>query len=100
MAKSKSDPKVTAEQARADIAAARARLSGDVRELIDEVHPKRIVQRQVEDAKSAARTELETARSQIKDEHGWRWDRVALVGGALAGLAVLITVIKLLTRKR
>lgn len=91
---------VSAEQARADFAAARARLSGDVRELIDEVHPKRVVQRQVQDAKTVARTELEAARSQIKDENGWRWDRVALIGGAAAGLATLAVVVSLLTRKR
>lgn len=98
--KSKSTPKVTAEQARADIAAARARLSGDLRELVDEVHPKRIMQRQVAEAKTVARTELGAATSQIKDETGWRWDRVALVGGALGGLVTLVLVVRRLTRKR
>ncbi|WP_197430246.1 DUF3618 domain-containing protein [Auraticoccus cholistanensis] len=99
-AKRKKQPKVTAEQARADIAAARARLSGDVREVVDEVHPRRIVQRQVEDAKSAARVELEAAKSQIKDADGWRWDRIALIGGAVGGLVAFVLVIRRLTRKR
>ncbi len=99
-AKKKNEPKLTAEQARADIAASRARLAGGVRELVDEVHPKRVVQRQVEDAKGLAREELDAVTAQIKDENGWRWDRIALVGGAVAGLLTLVLVLRRLTRKR
>ena len=86
----------------ADIAAARARLSGGVEELIDQVHPKRIKERQVENVKTFAQGELNRAKAEFKDSRdGWRTDRLLLVGGSVAGIAAfLVTVRALVSRAR
>ncbi|RCK69089.1 DUF3618 domain-containing protein [Desertihabitans brevis] len=99
MAKEK-QPRITIDEARAQVAAARARVAEDVRELVDDVHPKRVVQRSVDEAKAQARAELDQAASHVKDEHGWRWDRIALIGGAVAGVVTFVLVLRRLTRRR
>ncbi|WP_028707396.1 DUF3618 domain-containing protein [Propionicicella superfundia] len=105
-------PPKTKEQLQADVAAIRARLSGNVESLIGQVHPKSIANRAVNDARdlldaeaTSARRKLDEAVSTVrgfvgpkvddaadfvKDEHGWRTDRLMLLGGVLAGLVTLV----------
>lgn len=84
----------------ADIAAARARLSGGVEELIDQVHPNRIKERQIENAKAFAQTEFNRAKAEIKDdETGWRTDRLLIIGGSVAGLMAFLLTVRALVRR-
>ncbi|GAA1393658.1 DUF3618 domain-containing protein [Luteococcus peritonei] len=83
----KADPR-SAEQIRADIAAARARMSANVEGLVTEVHPKAVKQRSVDEAKAFMMAEVDHAKSQVKDEDGWRTDRLT-VAGVAAGAAML-----------
>ena len=95
-------PSRTKAEIEADLAAARSRLSGNVEGLIDQVHPNRIKQRQIAGIKQLANTELENAKAQvINPDGGLRTDRLAMAGGALAGLIAFILVIrKILNRNK
>ena len=94
-----SKPAPCKSQIEADIAAARARLSANVEGLINEVHPKAVVERQIDGARAFVNTEISNAKSQIKDEAGWRLDRIALAGGVVAGaLAVLLAIRVIVTK--
>lgn len=99
--KPKAPPRTKAEIG-ADLAEARSRLSGNVEELIDQVHPNRIKQRQIAGIKQLANTELESAKAQVINSDGsLRTDRLAIAGGALAGLITFILVIrKILNRNK
>ena len=81
-------------QIESDIAAARARLSANVEGLISEVHPRAVATRRVDDAKTFAKTEYASAKKQIKDENGWRYDRLAVVAGALVGTVIFVRVVR------
>lgn len=83
----------------ADLAAARGRLSGNVEGLIDELHPKHIADRQIENAKGIAADEFNRAKSQIKGDDGWRTDRLALIGGSVAGVVAFLLIVRALVRK-
>ncbi len=90
--KKKADPR-SPEQIRADIAAARARMGANVEGLVTEVHPKAVKQRSVDEAKSFMMAEVDHAKRQVKDEDGWRTDRLTIAGAAAgAGLLVLLTI--------
>ncbi|MGO4956074.1 DUF3618 domain-containing protein [Luteococcus sp. Sow4_B9] len=92
MADKKTDTR-SAQQIRADIAAARARMGANVEGLVNEVHPKAVKQRSVDEAKAFVMTEVDAAKSQVKDEDGWRTDRLTLAGAAAgAALVALLTV--------
>lgn len=73
---------------RADLARNRAQFAGSVGELIEEVKPKNIAKRGVEEAKTFAVGEFEAAKSQIKNDQGWRTDRLLAIGGAVLGVVV------------
>ena len=83
-----------ADQIEADLAAARARMSANLTELVNQVHPKVVVQRQVEQAKASAKNEFNYYKSQIVDDNGLRLDRVIVFGGALAGFFTFMLVIR------
>lgn len=97
MADKKTDNR-SAAQIKADIAAARARMTANVEGLVTEVHPKAVKQRSVDEAKAFAMGEVSHLKSQIKDDDGWRTDRLSVAGvaaGAAAlGLAVVRAVVK------
>lgn len=98
----KAKPKArTRTEIEADLAAARARLSTGVEDLIDQVHPTRVKQRQVDGFKQLANAELENAKSQVIDpDGGLRTDRIAVVAGAVAGLVAFIVIVrKIIGRK-
>lgn len=73
---------------RADLARNRAQFAGSVGDLVDEVKPKNIAKRGVENAKTFASAEFEAAKSQIKNDQGWRTDRLLAIGGAVLGVVV------------
>ena len=95
-----------------DLAAARERLTSHIADLVNEVHPRAVMHRTVDEGKqqvrqtvadgkqrltdtvSAAKSWLvdttaylkAEAKQRLTDEHGWRWDRVAAL--ALTAVAV------------
>lgn len=88
-----SDPR-SAEEIESDIAASRARLSADVEEFVDRVQPNRVKERVIGEAKEFASTEFDNAKAQFVEDHKPRWDRIALVGGAVVGSAVFVLVLR------
>lgn len=80
----------TAAQIRADIAARRARVSANLSNLVTEVHPTAVKERTINDAKSFAQTEFDAAKSQVKDDRGWRVDRLLMLGAAVVGTVALL----------
>lgn len=89
-----------ASQIQADLAASRDRLSGSVESLIDQVHPNRVKQRLIGGAKQLANAELEDARSKLFNARGdLRRDRLAAIGGAVAGFLAFVLIIRALVRR-
>lgn len=84
----------SADQIEADLAAARARMSANISQLINEVHPKILKQRQIDGAKEMARREFAFYKSQVVDENGPRLDRIVVFGGAIAGITTFLLVIR------
>ncbi len=81
---------LTPEEIEAEIAATRARLASTVDELVDKAHPRNIAKRQVE-----------RARSQIFDENGnLRTQKIGSVAGAIAGVLVLLLLVRRLVNRR
>lgn len=89
----------SASQIKADLAAARTRMSANVTELVEEAHPKTIKAETIDDAKFFAQREIDNATSQVKDEAGWRTDRLAIIGGAAACVVATLVVVRLIVRK-
>nr|NLI49327.1 DUF3618 domain-containing protein [Propionibacterium sp.] len=84
----------------ADIAAARARLAGNVEDLITAVHPQAVKTRAINDAKDFAAQELNTARSQFVDDFGnYKWDRIAYLAAAVLGTVALVAVLRSVVRR-
>jgi hypothetical protein len=80
----------TPEEIEAEIAATRARLASTVDELVDRAHPRNVAKRQVEQA-----------RSQVFDAEGnLRSEKIATVAGAIAGVVVLLLIIRRLVNRR
>ncbi|MFZ1410403.1 MAG: DUF3618 domain-containing protein [Micropruina sp.] len=79
----------------AEIAAARGRLAGNVEGLINQVHPKAVVQRGIDDARSFAAAEYASARSQFIDAQGaLRLDRIGLIAGAVVGTVTFLLLVR------
>jgi len=96
-----SHPDRDADQIQADVGATRDRLVGAVEALVDRVHPQRIKQREVEGARRFAHEELETLKALVFTARGdLRTDRLAAVGGALAGTVGLLLVLRAVVRRR
>ena len=97
---STSQPTRTASQIEADLAATRLRLANQLESLIDEIHPKRVKQRQVAGIKQFAHTELERARGLVFNARGdLRTNRLATAGLAAAGAVVFLLVVRALARR-
>jgi hypothetical protein len=89
-----------AAQIEADLAATRDRLTASVQALIDQVHPNRIKQRQIDNVKRLASAELDNAKSLIFNARGdLRTDRVAALAGAAAGLVTFLIIIRKIVRR-
>lgn len=83
----------------AEIAAARARLADNVAGLINQVHPKAVVQRGIDDARGFAAAEFANVRSQVMDDRGQvRTERVMLIGGAIAGVVTFLVLVRRIIR--
>lgn len=92
-------PARSKEQIQADLLAARARLSANVETLIGEVHPTAVKDRTVNEAKAFVSAEARNAKKQVKDEHGWRIDRLIVLGGAVVGLLTFVGTIRAIIGK-
>ena len=84
----------TADQIRRDIAAARARVSANVEQLVEEVHPTTVKDRAVGQARSFAQAEFDSAKATIKDEAGWRLDRLLALGAAVLGVVAFLVSVR------
>ena len=83
----------------AEITAARERLAANVAGLINQVHPKAVVQRGIDEDRGLAATEFANAKSQIVDENGsLRTERVLLIGGAVAGMVTFVLLVRRILR--
>lgn len=83
----------------ADLAASRATLVSSVEGLIDDLRPKNMAKRAVSDAKSFVSTEFENAKQQVKDENGWRVDRLISVGGAILGAVAFVFTVRMIVNR-
>lgn len=87
-------------QIEADLAATRARLSVALEDLIDQVHPTKVKQRQVANVKALVSGEFNNAKDQFRTATGeWRIDRIAMIGGSVLGAVVLIAVLRSIVRR-
>jgi len=90
----------TKAQIEAALQAARARLTGNLEDLIDQVHPNRVKQREIDKIKQRAQAELDNAKSQVINPDGSpRVDRLAVIGGAVAGLVTFILIVRAIARR-
>ncbi len=97
---SQQKPERTRSEIEADLAAARIRLGHSVEQLIDQVHPTRIKQRQIAGLRDWASAEFDNAKSQFVDEQGRvRTERLAAIGGAVAGFVTFVLIVRAI-RKR
>ena len=79
----------------AEITAARERLAGNLAGLINQVHPKAMVQRGIDEARGFASAEFANAKAQVVDERGeLRVQRVLLISGAIAGLVTFVVLLR------
>jgi len=82
----------------AEITAARERLAGNLAGLINQVHPKAMVQRGIDEARGFASAEFANAKAQVVDESGeLRVQRVLLISGAIAGLVTFVVLLRSIT---
>ncbi len=99
MASSFAPTQRTTRQIEADLGATRDRLAASIEALVDRVHPNRIKQRTVANAKEFARIKAEDAKAAVVTPDGeLRRDRVLIIAGALAGLISLIAVLRRIAR--
>lgn len=97
MAKSKSR---TVEEIQADLATNRARMAASFGDFIEEVKPKNVAKRGVDQARGFVSDEFQAAKSQIKDESGWRTDRLIAIGGAILGVVVFVVTVNVIAGRR
>ena len=83
-----SDTTRTVDEIRAELASNRQSLAGAMEDLVDSVKPANIARRGIDDAKSFVAGEFQTIKEELRDEDGWRTDRLAIIGGALLGVAL------------
>jgi hypothetical protein len=90
----------TKSQIEADIGATRDRLTSSVESLIDQVHPNRIKQREIAQVKALVNGELENAKALVFNARGdLRTERLAIVGGAVAGVIGFLVIIRAIVRR-
>lgn len=94
-----SDTTRTVDEIRAELASNRQNLAGAMEDLVDSVKPANIARRGIDDAKSFVAGEFQTIKEELRDEDGWRTDRLAIIGGALLGVALFAATIYVLGRR-
>jgi len=96
----KSEPTRSKSQIEADLGATRDRLTSSVEALIDQVHPNRIKQREIGNAKRFAYLELENVKAMVFNARGdLRRDRVVAMAGAGAGFVGLLVILRAIVRR-
>ena len=85
---------------RADLARNRAKVADSLGEFVQEVHPKNIARRSIDDAKGFVTEEFNAAKSHVKDENGWRTDRLLAIGGAVLGVVVFAVTLNVVSARR
>lgn len=89
------------QQIESDLTAARTRLSANLESLIDQVHPTKVKERQIAGVKTLVNGEVRNVKSQFQTPAGeWRTDRLALIGGSIAGAIVLMVALSALSKSR
>ena len=94
-----SDTTRTVDEIRAELASNRQSLAGAMEDLVDSVKPANIARRGIDDAKSFVAGEFQNIKEELRDEDGWRTDRLAIIGGALLGVALFAATIYALGRR-
>lgn len=94
-----SDTTRTVDEIRAELASNRQSLAGAMEDLVDSVKPANIARQGIDDAKSFVAGEFQTIKEELRDEDGWRTDRLAIIGGALLGVALFAVTIYVLGRR-
>ena len=93
-------PNRTPEQIEADLAAARLRIAHSAEEFIDQVHPNRIKQRQVDNVKQFVGNEVDAAKALVFNARGdLRTERIIAVAGAVVGGLVFLAIVRGLIRR-
>ncbi len=93
-------PTRTPEQIEADLAAARLRIAHSAEEFIDQVHPSRIKQRQVDNVKQFVGNEVDAAKALVYNAKGdLRTERLIAIAGAVVGGLVFLGIIRGLVRR-
>ena len=101
MADKKSKSTRSQAQIEADLNARRQRLTTSLESLIDEVHPNRIKQREIANAKRFAALELENLKALVFNARGdLRTERIAILGGAGAGVTTFLLIIRAIIKRR
>lgn len=87
-------------QIEADLGATRDRLTTSIEDLIDQVHPNRIKQREIGNAKRFAQFELENAKALVFNARGdLRTNRMLAMAGAGAGFVTVLVVLRAIVRR-
>lgn len=94
-----SDTTRTVDEIRAELASNRQSLAGAMEDLVDSVKPANIARRGIDDAKSFVAGEFQNIKEELRDEDGWRTDRLAIIGGAILGVALFAVTIYALGRR-
>ncbi len=94
-----SDTTRTVDEIRAELASNRQSLAGAMEDLVDSVKPANIARRGIDDAKSFVAGEFQNIKEELRDEDGWRTDRLAIIGGAILGVALFAVTIYVLGRR-
>lgn len=93
-------PTRTPEQIEADLAAARLRIARSAEEFIDQVHPNRIKQRQIDNVKQFVGNEVDAAKALVFNSRGdLRTERLIAVAGAVVGGLVFLAIVRGLVRR-
>ena len=85
----------------AELAQARARLSDNLTELVGELHPKALAQKNIATAKSFAAKQYRRVKAQVVDleTNQVRTDRVAMAGAVLVGVTTAATVARSIVKR-
>ena len=99
-ANDRTQPTRTQDQIEADLAAARLRLASSAEALVDQVHPNRIKQRQIDSVKQFIGNEVDAAKALVFNARGdLRTNRVLAVAGAVVGGLVFLAIVRGLVRR-
>lgn len=88
-------PARTPAEIEADLAAVRSRLAANVASLVDEVHPQRFKERQIEGLRSWAEDEASHLKDQfVSADGGLRKARLAAIAAAAVGIVGFVLVVR------